>query len=226
MTQQSSDSSNKNEELKRNMIELPTLHLTLNNLFPSEFPYVYMDFRILVSKVLYYIETNIGLKSSSPYYSNLIDKFIPTNGRIVREYLNDGFELSNSFVYDRNTQIYSNSSIRFNIHSYFDHHLLYLSPYLSWYTVISALSFVFYINSTTDCINPRTLPFILSYSLLGSMKYNEDKICTNNYFYRVSGMPISLKQFNRLERKFYDLLNWDLSEKTKIYDTLIFCFSS
>ena len=64
-------------------------------------------------------------------------------------------------------------------------------------------------------LNKYNIHRILISSILVAIKYNEDQIYDNVYFSKVAGVPVS--ELNYLERKFLEIINYDLFVSDELF---------
>merc|ERR1711964_600151 len=71
-----------------------------------------------------------------------------------------------------------------------------------------------------DCLSCQQLIML---SMLASIKFNEDITYLNTYYAKIAGL--TLQDFNKLEKKYIDLMNWNVEineeEFRRIEDRLI-----
>ena len=83
-------------------------------------------------------------------------------------------------------------------------------------TIVLAIIYIDRICSKTNMIlNKYNIHRILISSILVAIKYNEDQIYDNVYFSKVAGVPVS--ELNYLERKFLEIINYDLFVSDELF---------
>ena len=83
-------------------------------------------------------------------------------------------------------------------------------------TIILAIIYIDRIcNKTGLILNKYNIHRILISSILVAIKYNEDQIYDNVYFSKVAGVPVS--ELNYLERKFIEIINYDLFVSDELF---------
>ena len=64
-------------------------------------------------------------------------------------------------------------------------------------------------------LNKDNIYRILFTAILVSIKYNEDVIYDNLYYAKIAGLPV--KEINYLERKFLEIINYDLFVSDELF---------
>ena len=83
-------------------------------------------------------------------------------------------------------------------------------------TIILAIIYIDRIcNKTGLILNKYNIHRILISAILVAIKYNEDQIYDNVYFSKVAGVPVS--ELNYLERKFIEIINYDLFVSDELF---------
>ena len=83
-------------------------------------------------------------------------------------------------------------------------------------TIILAIIYIDRIcNKTGLILNKYNIHRILISAILVAIKYNEDQIYDNVYFSKVAGVPVS--ELNYLERKFLEIINYDLFVSDELF---------
>jgi hypothetical protein len=83
-------------------------------------------------------------------------------------------------------------------------------------TLIIALIYIDRICKKKDItLNKYNIYRILFTAILVSIKYNEDHIYNNSYYSKIAGLTV--KEINYLERKFLEIINYDLFVSDELF---------
>lgn len=119
--------------------------------------------------------------------------------------------------YDEESHVYTNF-VKFNLHSYVDRHLQYLRHVIDWPTIFTALTYVY---SLDKYLSQKTLPLIIHFAILAATKYVQDDLPGNDYFRKISCACDDMKTYNKLEREFYDMMDWNLNVNARLYNKIV-----